>query len=161
MVNKPGWVLTYGQPFSTKTLLVISHFLCLSFLLFFLVGVSDRFENFFSHLFLSTCVTKIKSPLLEKLANCFSYVLKVCGYEHDIPYALKINSNGWFKQGHLASYPSTRNKIISQLRQCLWLPNLDFGAWTYIKGSDPLSHMTLARAHVLARSRDKLKPLHL
>ena len=98
-------------------------------------------------------MTKIRSSSLDKLADCYVCVLKVRGCENGMSCASEIKSNGWFNQRYLASCPSTRNNIISQLLQCLWLPHL--------KGSNPLNHMTLARAHVLARSRDKLKTLHL
>ena len=71
-----------------------------------------------------------------------------------MPCALEINSNRGFKLERVQSSSST-TKSISPLPQCLWPPNL--AGWKFtVRGSHPLSHMTLWSLG-LARTRYKLK----
>ena len=104
-------------------------------------------------------VTKIGSPLLDKRANYCVYDLKFCMCKHDMPCALKINSNGGLKRGHVESCLSTTKDLISPLPQCLWPPNL--AGWCLVmRSSYPKNRMTFWPCGY-ARLRDKQKSLYL
>ena len=58
---------------------------------------------------------------MDAQPNYCVYILKFQVFEHGMPRALRINSNGGLRQGHVESCSLTN---ISPLPQCLWLPNL-------------------------------------
>ena len=78
-------------------------------------------------------------PKLESFIGHFNYcvcVLQFRVWEHDMPCALEMNSNGGLRRGHVESWPSTTKNIVSPLPQCLWPPNLA-GWWLTMRGSHP------------------------
>ena len=86
--------------------------------------------------------------------NYCVYILKFCVWEHGMPYALEINSNGGFNGDYVEPCPSTTKNIMSPLPKCLWPTNLTEW-WHTMKSSHPENYMSLW-SRGLARSHDKL-----
>ena len=95
------------------------------FILFFLVAFSGRtgkillrnfHQLFFRHSWPRSGVLHWTHRLV------IIYVLKFREWEHDMPCALEIISNGELKRGHVESCPSTTKNILSTLPQDLSPP---------------------------------------
>ena len=100
-----------------------------SFFFFFLLltvsgQTSKGFLSNFCQLLLCTCATSTGHTSLDTQTNYCVFALSFCVYEHGMPCALKIHSNGRFKQEHVKSCLSITKIIISLLPKCLWPPNL-------------------------------------